>query len=395
MKRTRTAVSAATQRQVSQAAGDLATRAAQQIEDRYAWYADLTARERSWVAQVAQAGITGFVEWLGGAGRPDTRATFAAAPRELTRAISLAQTLELARTVVEVVETSVEDLADSQDVAALREAVLRYSSEVAFGAAQVYATAAEQRGAWDARLESLVIDAVMRGEVDDSLLTRAAALGWDGVHGIVVLVGQSPHLTDDATEPAEATSALHRAAARLGRPVLAGVQGDRLVAVLGGVSDPAYDTAALATLFGPGPLVHGPLVDDLVEGAISAAAAVAGHDAAPGWPGRPHPVAADDLLAERALLGDELARITLVDDIHAVLAEHPSLLETARTHLESRAGLEGTARALIVHVNTVRYRLRRIADLVGYDLADPHDAFTVRVALTIGAIMEGSSKEPG
>lgn len=388
-------VSTATRRRVSQAAGDLATRAAHRIEERYAWYADLSARDRSWVAQVAQAGITGFVQWLGGAGRPDTRTTFAAAPRELTRAISLAQTLELARTVVEVVESAVDDLAEDEDVTALREAVLRYSTEVAFGAAQVYATAAEQRGAWDARLESLVIDAVMRGEVDDSLLTRAAALGWDGVRDIVVLVGESPHAGEAATEPAEATATLHRAGARLGRAVLAGAQGERLVVVLGDVEDPVADAAALAPHFGPGPLVHGPLVEDLVEGAISAAAAVAGHEAAAGWPGRPHPVAADDLLAERALLGDELARITLHDGIHAVLAEHPSLLDTARTHLDSRAGLEGTARELIVHVNTVRYRLRRIAEITGYDLADPHDAFTVRVALAIGGIVEGSSNKDG
>ncbi len=45
----------------------------------------------------------------------------------------------------------------------LREAVLRYSREVAFSAAEVYARAAEVRGAWDARLEALVVDALVRG----------------------------------------------------------------------------------------------------------------------------------------------------------------------------------------------------------------------------------------
>ena len=60
----------------------------------------------------------------------------------------------------------------------MREAVLRYSREIAFAAAEVYAQAAEARGAWDARLEALVVDALLRGEADDSLRSRAAALGW-------------------------------------------------------------------------------------------------------------------------------------------------------------------------------------------------------------------------
>ena len=116
--------------------------------------------------------------------------------------------------------------------------------------------------------------------------------------------------------------------------------------------------------------------------------------AAPGWPDRPRPVAADDLLAERAIAGDDLAQAQLVELVQTPLEEHPSLLETARTHLES-PGLEATARTLIVHVNTVRYRLGRITDVIGYDLGDPHEAFTVRVALTLGAILEDPSKSLG
>ena len=80
--------------------------------------------------------------------------------------------------MIAVVEEQIEQLAAPGDEAELREAVLRYSREIAFAAAQVYAEAAEARGAWDARLESLVVDALLRGEADDSLRSRAAALGW-------------------------------------------------------------------------------------------------------------------------------------------------------------------------------------------------------------------------
>lgn len=383
-------VSLTTRRSVRRSGGDLATAATRRLEEQHGWYAALTAEERSWVGLVAQAGIANFMDWLDGVQPPDTRRIFGSAPRELTRTISLAQTLELARTVVEVVEERVEDLARARDVPDLRMAVLRYSREIAFGAALVYAHAAEQRGAWDARLESLVIDAVMRGEVDDSISTRAAALGWDDVTNVVVLVGNSPH-TAEGQDPAGAVSGVHRVAERLHLPVLAGVQGKRLVAVVGGLEASPDVITAFDDCFAEGDLVHGPLVESLAEGAVSAHAAVAGHVAAPGWPARPRPVAADDLLGERAVAGDALARAALVDHVAAVLEGHPSLLETARTHLDS-PGLEATARALFVHVNTVRYRLSRISEITGYDLTTPHEAFTVRIALTLGAILEDPSK---
>ncbi|WP_068259350.1 PucR family transcriptional regulator [Janibacter limosus] len=387
-------VSLTTRRQVRRSGGELARAATQRLEATHDWYARLGAEERSWVALVAQAGIANFIEWLDGVAPADTRTTFGAAPRELTRTISLSQTLELARSVVDVVDERVEELARPGDDTDLRIAVLRYSQEIAFGAAQVYANAAEQRGAWDARLESLVIDAVMRAEVDESIRSRAAALGWGDVTDVVVLVGSSPTSGDDERNPATAVGQVHSTARRLDLPVLAGVQGTRLVAVVGGVQDPAAAARAFAHCFAEGDLVHGPLVHGLSDGALSAHAAVAGHVAAPGWPGRPRPVAADDLLAERAVAGDDLARATLVEMVQVPLEEHPSLLETARTHLES-SGLEATARTLIVHVNTVRYRLGRITDVIGYDLSDPHEAFTVRIALTLGAILEDPSKSLG
>jgi len=63
---------------------------------------------------------------------------FGTAPRELTRTVSLQQTVELVRVVIAVVEEQIEQIAPG-DEAVVREAVLRYSREIAFAAAQVYA----------------------------------------------------------------------------------------------------------------------------------------------------------------------------------------------------------------------------------------------------------------
>ena len=69
--------------------------------------------------------------------------------------------------------------------------MLRYTRDVAFAAAQVYAREAEARGSWDARLEALIVDALVRGEVDDGLHSWAAALGWTSTP-VVVLAGHAP-----------------------------------------------------------------------------------------------------------------------------------------------------------------------------------------------------------
>ena len=76
--------------------------------------------------------------------------------------------------------------------AALIEGILRYGREIAFAAANSYAAAAEARGAWDARLEALVVDGIVRGDAEESVLSRATALGWEPSAAATVLVGNPP-----------------------------------------------------------------------------------------------------------------------------------------------------------------------------------------------------------
>jgi len=99
-------------------------------------------------------------------------------------------------------------------------------------------------------------------------------------------------------------------------------------------------------------------------------------------------VAADDLLPERSLSGDGHARHRLVTSVYTpLLAGDRLLLDTASAFVESGGSIEATARVLFVHANTVRYRLRRIADATGLTLTDPRDAYTVRIAITLGRLL--------
>jgi DNA-binding PucR family transcriptional regulator len=93
-------------------------------------------------------------------------------------------------------------------------------------------------------------------------------------------------------------------------------------------------------------------------------------------------VAADDLLPERALVGDAVAHRRLVTTvIDPVAAAGGELLTTLAAFLESGSALEACARALFVHSNTVRYRLRRVTELTGLRPTDPRDALVLRIAV--------------
>ena len=138
-------------------------------------------------------------------------------------------------------------------------------------------------------------------------------------------------------------------------------------------------------LFGTGPVVVGPVTPDLASAHLSARAAVSAHRAASGWPDSPRPVRSSDLLPERVLAGDGHARRHLVEHVYLPLARaRGTLIETLSAYFASGSSVEGTARALYVHPNTVRYRLRQAAELTGHEPSDPRDSLTLRIALVLG-----------
>jgi len=374
--------SEATLRRLERASGALATRAVARMDEQLSWFRMMPADQRSWVMLVAQNGIASLVEWCRNPDRPPrlTGEVFGAAPRELVRAVPLRQTVDLIKVTVEVMDDHVASVAEPGDDEALRVAVLTFSREVAFATAHVYASFAENRGAWDARLEALVVDALVRGERSEELPGRAAALGWATMNPVMVLVGNAPSGVD-------AHSGVRRVARSMRSEVLVGVHADQLVVVLGGRDDLAAVAQRLGDEFGAGPVVTGPVVDGLSRASESAAAALAGLRAAAAWPEAPRPVAADALLAERALDGDPLARAALNERIAGPLqTAGGEVLETVRAVLAGGGNLEASARTLFVHPNTVRYRLKRAAELTGLSATDPRGSWTLQVALALAQL---------
>ncbi|SHK23787.1 DNA-binding transcriptional regulator, PucR family [Pseudonocardia thermophila] len=381
-----TTVSAATRRRIGLAAGDLARACLHEMRRRHPWFAELPADQRAGVALVTQTGVANFVAWLGERGEPIrlTAEAFRIAPHDLAERLSLRQTVDLVRIATEVFERQLPPLAtDEAERRVLVDAILRFGREIAFAAATVYAGAAENRGAWDARQEAQVVDAVVRGEADDALISRASALGWNPTARLRVVAGNSPQ------DAARAPALLRREADRAGRAVLVGSQGGRLVVLVAdpGGLDAAALTSSLVEAFGPGPVVVGPPADGLANAHVAAREALAGLRAAPGWPDAPRPVDADALLPERALLGDPTAHERLRATITRPLAEAGGeLARTLEVYLEGGGSLESCARELYVHPNTVRYRLRRVAEITGHSPTDPRSALVLRAAVILGRL---------
>ncbi|SMO52783.1 PucR family transcriptional regulator [Propioniciclava tarda] len=376
-------VRAAISKRLAAAAPAMTATALADMATKYAWIKALDPDYRSWINVIVRTGVDGFVSWFErGASGPGAGNIFDSAPRPLQRQVSLQQTLDLIRSTIASVELHVSTQMPRGDRAVCKTAILHYAREVAFDAAEVYAHAAETRGAWDARVEAMVIDAVIRGDASETVLSRASALGWSAPAGITVVIGDLNGAKD---------ASLRRIAARAGIDALLAPQGERLVVLLGGSfstdADAVAATAGLSDAFGPGPIVVGPVVHDLASTVTSARAALAGRRAVAAWPAAPRPVLASDLLPERALMGDGHARRALADHVFKALEGHGGdLLETLEVFFET-GSIEGTSRRLFIHANTARYRLGRVEDVTGFSPLDQRDAYALRLGLSLGRIL--------
>jgi hypothetical protein len=375
-----------TLRKIEQAAGRVATQSVARMDDELPWFRTLPADQRSWVMLVAQAGIASFVEWLRS---PDdvlrlTGEVFGTAPRAMARTVSLQHTVELVRETIAVAEEQVPLLAAPGDEGALRDELLRFSREIAFAAARVYASAAETRGAWDARLEALVIDGLVRGGgIGGEPESQVAALGWRTTGPVTTVAGVAP----DQEHAQDILAEVHRLAHRTDYDAIAGVHGGRLIVVLGGIADPLAAARDILPVFADGPVVVGWSASDVAGATAVTRAVLSGLRAAPAWGGAPRPVSAEALLPERALAGDAEAREELLNHVYRPLAKAGDVvLETVTAFLEAGGSLEATARALFVHPNTVRYRLRRVAELCGESPTTPRGGYAIHIALSLGRL---------
>lgn len=274
-------------RRVKQFSGRLSTEAVHSMQEQLPFFADLDASQRSNVQLIIQTAVVDFLEWVR---NPDSDLRFSldafqVIPQDLARRLTLRQTVDMVRAAMEFFEQWLPALArNEQQLVALTEATLRYGRELGFAAASVYASAAESRGAWDTRLEALVVDAVVRGDTGSDMLSRAATLNWDATAPATVIIGTPP-----PNEGVSVVTTVHSIAQQHGRAALAVVQGERLVMVVSGELHGSVEAMAfrseLMRSFSDDPVVIGPTTPTLASAHASAVEAMAGMEAVAGWRG--------------------------------------------------------------------------------------------------------------
>jgi hypothetical protein len=370
---------------------ELLERVLARMDSELPWFEVLPAARRDAIESIIQSLIDAFVSYCS---HPDPSAVprvFGQTPAELVRSISLEQTLQLIRSSV----VAVEDSLVGPHAAAYREASLDFSRQLAFEAAEIYATSRASSGLWDPRLEQRAIDAVLSGRGLSGMADRLTAVGWRGGGPTIVVVG-APGVEVDEDK-------LRRVVWNAGADVLAGVRQGHVVLVLSLPITEDVRSALSAEVAAPGTTgsldavarevvdetltgtaVLGAGVPELGESADSARAAMFGARVVHTWLQAPSVVGADDLLPERALNGDADARNTLVQRILIPLQDSASeWLQTVAIYLDHGRSIEGCARVLDVHANTIRYRLARVSEVLGFDVTAPRNAFTVQCALRL------------
>ena len=169
--------------------------------------------------------------------------------------------------------------------------------------------------------------------------------------------------------------------------VLVGIQSNQMIIVLG-ASDASSFTSAKTKMFlahfGAGTVISGPTVANVKVAHQSLSPALSAFQAAALVITTERLMNHDELLSARVLNGDREALRPLIAKLKSEIRE--DVRATLATYLEQAPSIEGCARLLFVHVNTVRYRLKRVAEVTGFDPLNPQDALALRLALMLGRI---------
>jgi len=80
---------------------------------------------------------------------------------------------------------------------------------------------------------------------------------------------------------------------------------------------------------------------------------------------------------------DSFLQSTLGSLIDYDIKNHTELLETLRTYFLCGENKAQAARALFIHLNTLKYRLHKIEEILNFNLSDPEASFRLKLAMRL------------
>lgn len=245
------------------------------------------------------------------------------------------------------------------------------------------------------RVETMAFEALRHGLHDARVSSLLHVLGWPDDFSCFVVAGTAAGAY--GTLDAGIRVGLRNLG---GRFSLIGRHGERcaVVAVVHGAATPEVACTALIDLFDiHQPVCLAPVQHDIAGASRALRAAFSSLAAAPAVRPLPRPMRVDDVLPERALMGDADAREELYTTVYASLlreGDDDPTLSTISAFIRSGGSLDLTAHELNVHPNTVRYRLKRAAETTGWDATNPREAFVLQTAIAVGSIQDAARARP-
>ena len=266
----------------------------------------------------------------------------------------------------------------------------------------------------DARIESVAFECLAEGVADERVMSLLRVLGWRDLFTCFTVAGTpAKGMADSGRVIREAVRDLGGSAkgmADSGRVIreavrdlggshcVIGMRGAWCVALVemqSAVTPEVACTAMAEAFHDQAPLCLGPVCQQVEGARRSVQNVLSALAAAPALASLPRPMRADDVLPERALLGDADARDELVETVYRSLkgdnADDPTLA-TVSAFLKSGNSLETTAKELNVHPNTVRYRLKRAAESTGWDATDPRESYVLQTAIALGLMRDAAQR---
>ncbi|MBI4939888.1 MAG: helix-turn-helix domain-containing protein [Actinobacteria bacterium] len=236
------------------------------------------------------------------------------------------------------------------------------------------------------RIRRDLVDELLTGTDEESALARATALGYDlqRPHRVVVVEGQGRSKDNDAL-----FQAVRHAAREEPAGTLLVARGAQVILLADHEADWESLRQSVIRDLGGGTarITVGEQCSDVADFPRSyRQARLAMHLLQTAeWDDRA--VRFDDLGVYRLLIGndslDEVERFVerWIGPLLAYDTQRSADLVRTLTHYLDRGGnYEATAAALIVHRNTLKYRLQRIRQITGHDLSDPETCFNLQLA---------------
>lgn len=232
-------------------------------------------------------------------------------------------------------------------------------------------TQAEVTARYD-RLAGDLVTGLVRGDLRPGQVSQAAEfLGWDveaSAQGIALRLGEASRLADVVDLQRDILAVLRPG--RRGRILAGHVGGHDVVLIPGGIEPP--DETALSAVLSAHPSVS-PLITigepaaSLLASGASCRQALAAMRVAPSADDGPRVLRYDAVLLDVLANADRDAGSALVHRYLTPLSGRPQLIETIRSFAACDLSIRRAAEELIVHPNTVVYRLERIRELTGHD----------------------------